>query len=147
MKKSRIILLAGIGIVIIAVGIGLSMYYKPHKTFVGAEPDFEFTAAELVNSFTRDEAAATAEYVADDKVLLVTGEVRDITTGDGGAVIVVLGSADMEGSVSCTLTAEESKRSGIIKIGEAVRITGQCTGMQGLIEPEVIMIRCGFATD
>jgi hypothetical protein len=65
----------------------------------------------------------------------------------GGSVVIVLGQEGTEGSVACTLTAEESVKSGSVTKGSTVSITGQCTGMQGLIEPEVIMIRCGLVPD
>ncbi len=147
MKKSRIILLAGLGVVIIAIAIGLSMYYKPHKTFAGAEPDFRLTVPQLIAAFTSDEAAATAKYVAEDKVILVSGTVLDVITEDSGTVVIVLGEEGVEGTVSCTLTAEESAHAERIKEGGSAQITGQCTGMQGLIEPEVILIRCGLVSD
>ena len=147
MNKSRIILLAGLGVAIIAIGIGLSMYFKPHKTIAGAEPDFQLTVPELINAFSLDEAGATAKYVANDKVILVTGVVRDIDMQGGGSVVIMLGQEGTDGSVACTLTAEESVKSGSVTKGSTISITGQCTGMQGLIEPEVIMIRCGLVPD
>lgn len=142
-KKTRIILLAGLAVVIIVAGVGLMMYFKPHKTFAGADPDFEVTAGQLINEFTNDESAATAKYVADDKVVLVRGVIDDIGTDDRGIAVITLTQNGIDGSVSCTLTPEESKSASALKAGDAVRITGQCTGMQGLIEPQVIMIRCG----
>jgi hypothetical protein len=147
MKKSRVILFVILAAVVIAVGVGVAMYFKPHKNFAGATPDFQLTASELVGVFSADEVGATAKFVADDKVVLVSGVIREIETDERGATVLVLAPEELDGSVACTLTAEESAASGTVRIGDFVRITGQCTGMQGLIEPQVILIRCGLVLE
>ncbi len=145
MKKSRIVLLAGLSVIVVAVSVGLMMYFKPHKDFATSTPDFELTVGELISAFSMDEAAATARYVVDDKTVLVHGIVREIDTDSFGNAVLVLEQDGVDGSVSCTLTPKESAASIGLRPGDPVRIQGQCTGMQGLIEPEVIMIRCARA--
>ncbi|MFA6233281.1 MAG: hypothetical protein WC824_03705 [Bacteroidota bacterium] len=145
MKKSRIALLAVLVIVLLAVAIGLMMYYKPHKDFAASTPDFELTVAELIGAFSSDEAAATAKYVSDDMTVLVSGIVHEIDTDTQGNAVIVLAQDGTDGSVSCTLTPQESTASIAVKPGDPLRIKGQCTGMQELIEPQVIMIRCALA--
>ncbi|MCB2205082.1 OB-fold putative lipoprotein [bacterium] len=147
MSKPRIILLSIASVAVLVIGIGLAMYFKPHKNFVGADPDYTVTAAALIGEFSTDEQAATKKYVADDRVVLVRGVIGDVVIDDRGIAVVTVTGEGVDGNVSCTLTKEESARAQSLKAGDAVRITGQCTGMQGLIEPEVIMIRCGLAEE
>ncbi|MBE0643217.1 MAG: hypothetical protein IH600_03990 [Bacteroidetes bacterium] len=144
MKKSRIIIITVLSVIVIAVTIGLMMYFKPHKDFADATPDYELTVAELIGAFASDEAAATATYVVDDKTVLVSGIVRETDTDSNGCAVIVLGQNGTEGSVCCTLTPDESTASITIRPGDPIRIQGQCTGMQELIEPQVIMIRCAL---
>ncbi len=145
MKKSRLVLLAALVVIVIAVAVGLMMYFKPHKDFASETPDYERTVAELVGAFMSNEAAATATYVVDDKTVLVHGIVREIDTDSFGNAVIVLAQDGADGSVACTLTPKESAASIMVRPGDPIRIQGQCTGMQELIEPQVIMIRCARA--
>lgn len=147
MKKGTKISLATVaGIVIVGAAVGLSMYFKPHKDFAGSTPDFRMTVSELVGAFLTDEAAATVQFVSDDKTVMVSGTVRETDTDSAGNAVIVLEQAGAEGSVSCTLTPAASTEAVTIVPGDPVRIQGQCTGMQGLIEPQVILIRCAVST-
>lgn len=147
MKKSRIIIIGIIGVVVIAVTAGLMMYFKPHKDFAASNPDFELTVADLVGAFSADEAAATARYVSDDMTVLVSGIISEIDTDTQGNAVIVLSQPGTEGGVSCTLMPEESTGSITLQAGQPIRIQGQCTGMTELIEPQVIMIRCALVKD
>ncbi|MFZ1729082.1 MAG: hypothetical protein WBQ23_02660 [Bacteroidota bacterium] len=144
MKKSRIAIIVIVSIVIIAVTVGLMMYFKPHKDFATSTPDFELTVSDLIVAFSTDEAAATAKFVSDDMTVLVSGIVREVDTDSQGSAVIVLEQEGTEGSVSCTLMPEESTASIAVRPGDPLRIKGQCTGMQELIEPQVIMIRCAL---
>jgi len=147
MKKSRIAILVTLSILLIAVAVGLMMYFKPHKDFASATPDFELTVSELVGAFVADDAAATQKFVSGDKTVLVRGLVREIETDTEGNAIIVLSQEGTDGSVSCTLTPAESRLSSSVRIGDEVRIQGQCTGMQELIEPQVIIIRSAVSRE
>ncbi len=134
----RVILFSVAGIVVIGAAIGLQQYFKPHKDFAASTPDELISADALIRAFTQNEADATARYVSGDVTVEVTGIVRDLQTV-GGTTTVTLGSDSTEGSVACTL-APDAEPVHVAK-GEVVAVRGQCAGMQGLIEPQVIMIR------
>ncbi len=144
MKKSRIIILSILAVAVIAIAVGLMMYFKPHKDFATSTPDFELTVADLLGDFTTDEAAATGKYVSDDKTMLISGIVSEIDTDTQGNAVIVLAQAGTFGTVSCTLTPQESTASITLQIGQPIRIQGQCTGVTTLIDPQVIMIRCAL---
>lgn len=134
------IIVAGIiGCVMIAGGIAVQQYFKPHKNYGSATPDEVLAARDLIAAFERDEAAATARYVTGNVTVEVWGTVRDVQS-DGGTTTVTIGSDDDAGSVACTLDAETDRRA--VRVGEEVAVRGQCAGMQALIDTQVIMIRC-----
>jgi hypothetical protein len=144
--KKRWYVVIGLAVVILAgAGVGLMMYFKPHKDFGASKPDLTVTAVEILAAFDKDEAAATARFVADDKTVLVSGTIADIADGEKGAKQVILAGGAPDATVSCTLTPEESQSALSLKKGQSIGIKGQCTGIQTLLDKQVIMIRCAVA--
>jgi hypothetical protein len=141
LKRAAFVIAA---LVIAGVTIGLALFYKPHKDFGASSPDITLTAPQLVQRFAIDEQLATKELVAGDKTVLVTGTVREKEDNADGSVTIVL-AAGADASVSCTLRPDQTRMAEAVSIGAPVAIQGQCTGMQELIEQQVIMIRCVLA--
>jgi hypothetical protein len=145
-KKTKYYILGGILVlVLVGVGIGLSMYYKPHKDFAHAGADIVIKAGDLCAEFCADEAAANAKFVADNKTIQVSGIVRDLSKNQDGSWSIVLNTNDASCTINCTLMPDESHKAEKLHAGASVKLQGQCTGMQELIDKQVIMIRCGLA--
>ncbi len=133
MKKYLIILaiLAVAGMV-----IGYSIYNKPHQNIAKAGSDFQMTATELFDSFEADEAAANKKYL--DKIIEVSGTVREVKTGEEGSATVILEAGSMMFGVSCQLDPLTKHKRTDFKEGEAIILKGKCTG----ILMDVVLVRC-----
>jgi hypothetical protein len=145
MKKRWYVLIGVLVILLAGAGVGLMMYFKPHKDFGASKSDIVVTVAEILAAFEKNEEAANARFVADDLTIEVKGNIQDISTGEKGAASIILTGSTPDGTVSCTLTPEESKMVSSLKKGDAVAIKGQCTGIQTLLDKQVILIRCALA--
>jgi hypothetical protein len=145
MKKKYYVLGGILLLVLVGIGAGLNMYFKQQKDYAHSEADFTVSAAALCNEFCTNEAGANKKYVAENKTILVTGVVKEISKNQDGSATVILHTSDPECTVSCALTKEESSKTAKVQSGSTVKIKGQCTGMQELLDKQVIMIRCGLA--
>src|SRR5512143_2573000 len=142
MRKIRFFLLALLAVAVVAAGIGLFMYFKPHKDFGASAPDVEISARDLVQAFADNEQRATRAYVTGDRTSQVSGTVRRMVTDERShRTVVTLDAGDL-GSVSCTLVSPGASSMKAVAAGAQMTVKGQCTGMQELFEKEVVMIRC-----
>ena len=96
--------------------------------------DVTISANELLTAFQTGEDAANAKY--NDKVVEVTGEVREATTTTDGKTIVRLDAGDSMDGVTCEL-ADEAKRKDF-KTGDQVTFKCTCTGFL----MDVVLVRC-----
>lgn len=126
-----------IGIVILGV-VGLSygayMYFKPNANMSDLKSDVTFTAQDLLTAFETDEAAANTQYL--DKVIEITGTIKDISTSEEGVISVTLDAGSELSGVICELQKETKHRT--FKVGETVIFKGMCTGML----MDVVLVRC-----
>lgn len=143
-KKAVIITLILIGLIIIGGAVGYYLYQKPVKNFSTSEADLVLKSQDIFAEFVKDEVAANAKYVTDDKTIEVTGTINEITMNDDGTATIILDVADPDGGLSCSIIKEDSDFAKTLQIDSNVRIKGQCTGYQELISKEVVMIRCGI---
>jgi hypothetical protein len=145
MKKKWYFIWAFIAIVVVAGGTGTYMFFKPHKDFGTSNPDITLTAADLYKQFDQNEAQANKRFVADDKTILVSGTIAEIVKNQDGSHTVIFDIAGSAGSVSCSLMPDQSAQTDTFKKGDKISIKGQCTGIQELIDKQVILIRCAIA--
>ncbi|MBT8194847.1 MAG: OB-fold putative lipoprotein [Bacteroidia bacterium] len=124
MKK----ILIGVLALIIVGGIYFAtQYFKPHKNIETAKEDVSITAPNLFSAFSDNEAKANTDYL--DKIILVSGEINEVTVDDSSNVNVYLNVGnDGFGSVSCNFSSEEGQKALNYKNGQVVKIKGVCTG-------------------
>ena len=96
--------------------------------------DVTISANELLTAFQTGEDAANAKY--NDKVVEVTGEVREATTTTDGKTIVRLDAGDSMDGVTCEL-ADQPKRTDF-KTGDQVTFKCTCTGFL----MDVVLVSC-----
>ncbi len=143
-NKTATIILILVGILIIGGGLGYYLYQKPVKDFSNSNADLALTAKEIFAEFEKDELAANEKYVTDDKTIEVSGTIIEISTNDNGTVTLLLDVENPDGDLSCSIVKEDSDYANTLQKGTSVKIKGQCTGYQDLINKEVVMIRCGI---
>lgn len=122
MKKKLII---GLAIAVLIGGVyGYMQYNKPHLNIGNATVDYNVEANDLLEDFQNDEAAADEKYL--DKVLLVKGEVKEISIQDEKTSIM-LKTGDPLSSILCEL--EDPGDLEKISQGQQIQIKGVCSGM------------------
>ena len=97
--------------------------------------DFQISAVDLYIEFEKDEASANTQYL--DKVLEVTGSLREIIQEDG-KVSIILESGNLLGGVTCQLDDLSEHHFSSLKEGDQLRLRGVCTGML----MDVVLVRC-----
>lgn len=126
-----------IGVVIlgvVALSYGAYMYFKPNANMKDLKSDVTFTAQDLFSAFETDEAAANTQYL--DKVIEITGEIKDISTSEEGVTSITLEANNELSGVICQLQKDTEHRT--FKTGETVTFKGMCTGML----MDVVLVRC-----
>ncbi len=131
-KKLIYVLLLGI----IAAGFGFYMYNKPHKNIRNSKVDFTMEAKQLFSAFEENESEANTKYL--DKIIEVSGTVREANTGEENNISVILESENELSGVICQLDNLTSHKKTNFKPGENVVFKGICTGML----MDVVMVRC-----
>ena len=136
MKNNKFRIISGIFIfVIISLFLLLKSYNKPHKDIRTSKADLTLNAEYLLNQFLEDEDAASKKYA--DNIILLKGEVFEISTHDGNSVIT-LKNQYSDASIICQLIPEDNINALKLKKGQNVTIKGICSGF--LLD--VIMVRC-----
>jgi hypothetical protein len=136
MNTKRILLIL-LALGVIGAIVGFSMWNKPHKNMASAKADVTVDAATLFNEFATDETAATAKYIG--KTIAVTGQVKETTTDETGAVKVSLDANNPDGfGVLCSLDPMSKHERTTFTPGETVTFKGDCSG----INFDVELARC-----
>ncbi|MCB0581452.1 MAG: hypothetical protein KDD10_19340 [Phaeodactylibacter sp.] len=130
--------LLGIGLLLalIAGGIGYFMYNKPHQNMENAKADVVLDARELFTAFEANETEANQKYL--DKVVKVSGLVKEVSTDEEGNVSVTLESGSEMFGVICQMDNLTQHDKTDFKPGEQVTFKGICTGML----MDVVLVRC-----
>lgn len=124
--KKKIFIVLGLGI-LIAAGIGASMFFKPHRDVQATATDFSYKASEIVNEYLTDAKKANDKYLDEEgnsKVLEITGTVAEISEDFNHQKVVLLKAAADKAGVSATFTKETNSNTNNIKVGDIVTIKG-----------------------
>lgn len=122
MKKTRFIILAVLVAVAIGAWYGWLQYDKPTPKATEAVTEITIEAPALMQAFQADEAAAGKIY--NDKVVEVTGRVREVSSDSGGPATMYLETGDGLGVISCECAPGMQPKSP----GSEVTIKGFCAG-------------------
>ena len=129
-------------LIVIFLGItaGLMAYYKPHKSVANINPDYVTHADALYDEFILQEQRANEKYL--DKVVMVKGEVKQVTKVADDRVNITLETGDEIFGVSCTF---EKGNSDLLAMneGDEISVKGICAGML----MDVVLINCVLATN
>ncbi len=128
-------LLLGILLLVALVGVFIGYRAYSAKTPTASEraTDVTVDATALFTAFVTDEIAAGKTYT--DKVLQVSGRVRDVSQGSDGIVNVTLETGDALGGVVCEFTVDRAPK---WKKDSQVTVKGICAGYN----MDVLLQRC-----
>lgn len=130
MKKLLLLLLVAI---LIAAGVGMYLWNKPHRTAEDEKPVATLTASELFTQFATDEVGTWAKYK--DKVIQISGEVETISTDASGNTQVVMKTDTEMSTVSVTLML--GAQAPAQEPGTMIEVKGICNGFLNDIFGEV----------
>ena len=130
--------LLGIGLLLalLGLGVGYFMYNKPHQNMDKAKVDVALEASELFTAFETNEAEANEKYL--DKIIKVSGTVKEVSTDDKGNISVTLESGSEMFGVVCQMDDLTKHAKTNFEPGEQVTFKGVCTGML----MDVVLVRC-----
>jgi hypothetical protein len=135
MNKKTLLLLALIAV----IGSGYFGYLKYTEKPAGASEksaEVTVTAEELFQAFATDEVAAGKQF--NDKVVQVSGTVREVALEPNGPSTVYLQTSDMLAAVACEF-APGALPAGL-KAGDIAGIKGFCAGFN----MDVLLQRCSI---
>lgn len=136
LKLMRKLLLIGGALAIGAAVVAYLIYNKPHQNMDRATADIQLTASELLSNFEADEDAANAKYL--DKIVAVTGAVREVVTTEEGLTTITLETGSALAGVVCELDTLTEHPKTDFQPGETITVKGVCTGML----MDVVLVRC-----
>lgn len=136
MKNSRLKKLLLVGLILGLIGAATATYlwFKPVAKISNMTTEISIPANELFMAFENDEAAANEMYL--NKVLEVTGIIKEVKNKENGLPAVIFETDDLIFGVMCEFESQEGAAS--IKVGELLTIKGVCTGK--LLD--VVLNRC-----
>jgi hypothetical protein len=128
-KKKVLIIIAilGVGGLLIAGGIGLYMFNKPHRDVQSADVDYTLTVSEIVSEYLTSKDASNEKYLAsngDSKILEITGVVSKISEDFSGQKVVLLKGEQVKAGVSATFTTETSSSLVDVQVDQTITIKG-----------------------
>jgi len=116
-----------ITMVMLAGGIGLYMFYAPHRDVQKSTTDYSLSSSQIVSEYLSSKDEANAKYLAadgDSKILEITGVVRKISDDYNGQKVVLLKGDTDKAGVSATFTAETNQNAVTLIPGQTVTIKG-----------------------
>jgi hypothetical protein len=143
-KTRRNIFLFFIAIIVIALIIGYRIWNEPH-TNIKSATGLKTTATALYSDLTKDSATMKSKFI--NKIVIVSGEVKQILKNQTGQQIILLKTNLEGGSVNCTM--EENINN--VRPGEKIIIKGICSGYIGGdldmgLPGDVFLTRCYHST-
>jgi len=126
-KVFQIIAIIGIAGLLTGGGVGLYMFYKPHRDVQSAKTDYKLTSSQIVAEYLADNQAANQKYLAadgDSKILEISGEVKRVSENFKGQKVLLLNGGKNMAGVSAIFNAETNDNLDEITIGQAIKVKG-----------------------
>lgn len=120
---------------------GYKQYERKNKDLAYVRPDVQMTCTDLIRCFEADERSANQKFL--DKIIAVTGKVKDVNKDEKGYYTLVLGEDSAMSSVRCSMDTTHAQHLGLVRTGNQITIQGACTGFNSdeLLGSDVIMNR------
>lgn len=136
-------MLIGIAIIVLtAVIYGYQEYTRTNEDLNYVKANFKIQAVDLIKEFEESEKNANEKFL--DKIIAVSGTIRDMIKDDKGYYSVVLGAENSMSSVRCSMNAVPDDDTAVLRKGNIIVIKGSCTGFNAdeLLGSDIILARC-----
>lgn len=124
-QKTKILLLIVLFGGLLGGSIGLYLWFKPVPGIESLDTEISIPANDLFLAYEADENTANDKYL--NKVVEVTGLVREIKTNEAGFPVVVLETDDMMFGVICEFESKDPLPRDV-QAGALITIKGLCNG-------------------
>lgn len=134
-----------IGLAIIAITGGLygyQEYTRKNESLNYVKANFKIQANALVKEFEENEKKASEKFL--DKIIAVSGTIREVIKDDKGYYSIVLDGDENMSTVRCSMNSIDQDEMGLLKKGNIIMIKGACTGFNAdnLLGSDIILNRC-----
>jgi len=136
-------ILTGLAAIAITMGLyGYQEYFRKNKNLSYVKPNFKIQANALIKEFEENEKKANEKFL--DKIIAVSGSIRDVIKDDKGYYSIVLGGDENISTVRCRMSSIDQDEVGLLKKGNKIMIKGACTGFNAddLLGSDIILNRC-----
>jgi hypothetical protein len=139
--KIKYVILSILFLIVLGVGIGLKMFFKPHEDIRKMKAEYQVEATSLMDEFQKDENAATLKY--SEKLIEINGKLVARSKLPNGTDLLIL-EDEMQG-ISCQLDSSWSAvNQGVIQsleTGNPVKVKGICKGylMEIKVSPSIVV--------
>lgn len=142
MSKKAVLFFILAAAVILGIGYVYKEYTRTNKSLTNIKADYKLKVNELITAFETNEQQANQQYL--DKIIAVSGTIKEIYKDDDGNYSVILGEQESMSSVRCAMDSTQHKVAARLLMGSEVTIKGACTGFNAddLLGSDVILNRC-----
>lgn len=126
MNKLKYPVIAAFCLGLLVTGIGLDIWFKPHRDIKSVPVFDEFDVDDFTTAFLEDPEKAKETYLAEDgdsKVVAMTGKIARIDTNLNDQLVIEL-RGEKEAGARFTLLEDQHEKAASLKIGDRVKITG-----------------------
>jgi hypothetical protein len=141
MSKKKIIFITVLLIVAAGGLYGYKEYNRKNPDLASIAATEQIKSDALIEAFKSNEKNASAKYV--DKIVAVSGTVKEIINEDGFYTVAIGNDANMD-AVRCSMDSLHTNEAAGLAKGAAVILKGVCTGFNAdeLLGSDVVMNRC-----
>jgi major membrane immunogen (membrane-anchored lipoprotein) len=127
MNKFKYPAIAGLCFILLGAGIGLDIWFQPHRDVKSAPVFVEFGVDDFTSEFIDHPLEAKEKYLADDgdsKIVTMSGKIAAIETNLKGETVIELRGKREEAGVRFTLMEDQKEQAAKLVIGDSAKITG-----------------------
>lgn len=144
MKKRTLFTIAAVILLLGLAGFfyGYREYYRTHADSASLKADFSVGVGSMLDEFSRDAVASENKFR--NKVVEVTGTIKELDLSDPGAFIIALGDSLSMNAVRCSVDSLHNATVLQAKMGEKAIIKGVYSGYNAdeLLGTDIILVRC-----
>jgi len=123
-------------LVAVAGAFGYYTYHKPHQNMNNATTQIKLSATQLFSDYQVDETTANEKYL--DKVMEISGKIKEVSTDEKGMTTLTLESGDDMFGIICQMDNLTKHNQTNFTEGEKINLKGICTG----VLMDVVLVRC-----